>query len=347
MIQKSFHENAVATANGTQVLVAAYNSVGLQLTGTFVGTTIFEGSIGGGEWVAVQGINRSTGEASTTATAAGFYVVPITGFGMFRVRISAYTSGTITVNGVFGHGLTGVPVDVSGNVIATLAAGNAHIGEVAAILLAGNADIGNVVATLAAGNESIGEVTANLAAGTKNIGDVDVLSVPATELHLGGVGGSTILASDSYTRPDNVTQYAAGDQVADDVPSVLEFAVSRVAGGTGVIIHASCTDSANVAVKPSLRLYLFDTEPTIVADNVAWTPTDADLINIVGYVEFTAWEVGLATVGAGGNCVSLAPDLQIPFDCTNGVIYGLLVVRNAYIPVTGEMFTIKLGVLQD
>jgi len=168
-----------------------------------------------------------------------------------------------------------------------------------------------------------------------------------SELHVGEVGGATEIAIDYYVRPANATQYAAGDQVADDVPSVLEFEVARVVGGTGVIIHASCTDSANVAVKPSLRLYLFDTEPTIVADNVAWTPTDADLINIIGYVEFTAWEVGLATVGAGGNCVSLAPDLQIPFDCTNGVIYGLLVVRNAYIPVTGEMFTIKLGVLQD
>ena len=168
-----------------------------------------------------------------------------------------------------------------------------------------------------------------------------------SELHIGEVGGSTIVAIDSYVRPANTTQYAAGDQVADSTPSVLEFAVSRVTGGTGVIIHASCTDSANQATKPNLRLYLFDTTPTVVADNAAWTPSDADMVNIIGYVEFASWEIGLATVGADGNCVSLATNLQIPFDCTNGNIYGLLVVRNAYTPVSGETFSIKLGVLQD
>ena len=168
-----------------------------------------------------------------------------------------------------------------------------------------------------------------------------------SEFHVGEVGGSTEIAIDYYVRPANVTQYAAGDQVANGVPDVLEFAVSRIDGGTGVIIHASCTDTANQATKPDLRLYLFDTLPTIAADNAPWTPSDADMVNIVGYVEFSAWEIGLATAGADGNCVSLATNLQIPFDCTNGVVYGLLVVRNAYTPVSGETFSIKLGVLQD
>ncbi len=180
-----------------------------------------------------------------------------------------------------------------------------------------------------------------------NVGAGGSVTLLPSEVHVGAVGGATEIAFDSYTRPADTTQYAAGDQVADGTPSVLEFAVPRVAGGTGVIIHASCTDSANVAVKADLRLYLFDTLPTIVADNAAWTPSDGDMVNIVGYVEFSTWEIGLATVGAGGNCVSLATNLQIPFDVTNGVVYGLLVVRNAYIPVDSEVFSIKIGVLQD
>lgn len=166
-----------------------------------------------------------------------------------------------------------------------------------------------------------------------------------SEAHAGQVGGATEIALDSYTRPANVTQYAAGDQVADATPSVLQFELPRIEGGTGVIIHAICVDSVNAAVKPNLRLYLFDTLPTVAADNDPWTPSDGDMINLLGYVEFSSWEQGLA--GAAGNCASFATNLQIPFDCTDGVVYGLSVERGTYTPASGEVFTFKLGVLQD
>ena len=161
------------------------------------------------------------------------------------------------------------------------------------------------------------------------------------------VGGSTAIAEASCLRPDNATQYAAGDQIANAVPEPLELAVPRIDGGTGVIIYAVCADSANQATKLDLRLYLFDTLPTIVADNLAWTPSDADMVNSIGFIDFSAWEIGLATAGADGNCNSYAANLDIPFVCTAGVIYGLLVVRNAYTPVASELFSLRLGVLQD
>jgi len=163
--------------------------------------------------------------------------------------------------------------------------------------------------------------------------------------HIGQVGGATEIALDSYIRPANVTQYAAGDQVADGTPSVLQFELPRIEGGTGVIIHAVCVDSVNAATKPNLRLYLFDTLPTVAADNAAWTPSDSDMVNLLGYIEFSSWEQGLA--GAAGNCASFATNLQIPFDCTNGVVYGLVVERSTYTPASGEVFTFKMGVLQD
>lgn len=161
----------------------------------------------------------------------------------------------------------------------------------------------------------------------------------------GTVGGNTAIATDSYVRAANATQYAAGDQVADATPSVLTFAAPRVSGGTGVIIHAVCVDSVNAATKPSLRLYLFSTSPTVVADNAAWTPSDADMAALIGYVEFTSWEEGLA--GAAGNCASFASNLNIPFDAVAASIYGLVVERGTYTPASGETFTFKLGILQD
>ncbi|GAH58070.1 unnamed protein product, partial [marine sediment metagenome] len=154
------------------------------------------------------------------------------------------------------------------------------------------------------GNDRIVEVDANgrLYTAGGGVGGITQVEVLPGEIHMGQVGGATEIAIDSYTRPANTTQYASGDQVADGVPSVLEFAVSRVVGGTGVIIYAIYADSANQATNADLHLYLFDTTPTIVADNLAWTPSDGDMVNLIGMVDFSAWEIGLATAGAGGNC---------------------------------------------
>ncbi len=163
--------------------------------------------------------------------------------------------------------------------------------------------------------------------------------------HAGQVGGNTAIATDSYVRAANATQYAAGDQVADATPSVLTFAAPRISGGSGVIIHAVCVDSVNAAVKPDLRLYLFSASPTVVADNVAWTPSDADMATLIGYVEFSSWEEGLA--GAAGNCASFASNLNIPFDAVAASVFGLVVERGTYTPASGETFTFNLGVLQD
>ena len=163
--------------------------------------------------------------------------------------------------------------------------------------------------------------------------------------HAGQVGGNTAIVSDSYVRADNTTQYTAGDQVADATPSVLTFAAPRISGGTGVIIHAVCVDSVNAAVKPDLRLYLFSATPTVVTDNLAWTPSDANMATLIGYVNFSSWEEGLA--GAAGNCASFASNINIPFDAVAASIFGLAVMRNTYTPASGETFTFNLGVLQD
>ncbi len=177
------------------------------------------------------------------------------------------------------------------------------------------------------------------------LGIVTVGAIVPSNLHIGQVGGHTEIALDSFTRPANVTQYASGDQMTNAAADALEFAVPRSEGGTGVIIHAICVDSVNAAVKPNIRLYLFDTLPTVAADNAPWTPSDGDMVNLVGYVEFSSWEEGLA--GAAGNCASFATNLQIPFDTTDGVVYGLVVERGTYTPASGEGFAFKLGVLQD
>ena len=69
----------------------------LQVAGTFVGTVTFEGSVDGSNWIAVQGTNLNSGAAASTATAAGLFRFAVAGLAALRARVSAYTSGAITV----------------------------------------------------------------------------------------------------------------------------------------------------------------------------------------------------------------------------------------------------------
>jgi hypothetical protein len=80
------------------VETTGYNSVVVQLTGTWAGTQSFEVSNEGSAWSSVAGWSVA-GAASpvTSATASGHWVFPCAGR-FFRVRFSTYSSGIAVVN---------------------------------------------------------------------------------------------------------------------------------------------------------------------------------------------------------------------------------------------------------
>lgn len=189
------------------------------------------------------------------------------------------------------------------------------------------------------------------------------------------IGGQTVLRQTveaasavfriqtSFTRPADTTAYAAGDAMSNSTsaPDALTFAdVARFLGGGGEILGALLLDSANQATKPSCELWLFcgSAAPVPDNDNAVFTPTDAELANLVGVIVFdgvtAGWAyVGDATVGAGGNVVipgRIGPSgagahrVGLPFVCNaaSDDLFGLVVARNAYTPVSGEVFTFTL-----
>lgn len=178
------------------------------------------------------------------------------------------------------------------------------------------------------------------------------VGLAASEAHLGEVGGRTRVISATLTRPADTAAYAAGDAVTNSTsaPSVITFDdCARVANGSGVIVGVTMVDSANQSTPGVFELWLFDTAFTADNDNSAFTPTDAECTTVVGIVPFALSYVGDATSGAGGNRVYIASNLNIPFQATGGgdSLYGAIVVRNAYTPVSGETFTARLRILQD
>ncbi len=73
---------------------AGMGTVAAQWVGTGTLTVTWEGTVDESNWVAISATNANTGAVSTTATAAGIYIIPAAGFRQVRGRVSAYTSGT-------------------------------------------------------------------------------------------------------------------------------------------------------------------------------------------------------------------------------------------------------------
>ena len=72
-------------------------TAGVIITGTWVGTITFQGSVDGTNYVAMTGQPLGVGLLGSTTTVNGSFRLNITGLKSVRVLMSAYTSGTASV----------------------------------------------------------------------------------------------------------------------------------------------------------------------------------------------------------------------------------------------------------
>ena len=180
-----------------------------------------------------------------------------------------------------------------------------------------------------------------------------VAALPAGELFLGAMAGRTIIANGTVTRPADTTTYTANDVISAATGVAITFSVARLTSGStgrsGVIQSATLVDSGNETTKLDGDLFLFDTSFTAGNDNAAFVPTDANMLNLLGVITFSGGTARSGLAGTGGN--SAYPNALsggIPFVClTENQLYGIFVARNAYVPISAEVFTFRLGILQD
>ena len=145
--------------------------------------------------------------------------------------------------------------------------------------------------------------------------------------------------SASFTRPSNTTAYTAGDVVSVTAGAAMEF----TSGGEGLVRAAVLIDSAAESTKPEFDLFLFTVKPTIAADNAAFAPTDAEMLNCVGVIVFLAADFKTGS----GNGITQADVSDMGYTAPDGILYGVLVARNAYVPVSAEVFAVRLSIIQD
>jgi hypothetical protein len=95
----TFQDAVGATGNGTILSVKKATSCTVQVVISNTATVTFEATLDGSNWVAIMVTNLNTGVDATTATASGVFRATIAGFTGFRVRVSSWTSGTVTATG--------------------------------------------------------------------------------------------------------------------------------------------------------------------------------------------------------------------------------------------------------
>jgi hypothetical protein len=94
-----FPQVTLSTSGATNVApIDSQALLSVQLTGTWVATIAFEVSPDGTNWYSAVAYPNGGGAAVGSATANGLWLIPIAGLSQFRVRVSAYTSGSATVN---------------------------------------------------------------------------------------------------------------------------------------------------------------------------------------------------------------------------------------------------------
>lgn len=231
--KRTLQNAAAATGAGSPLLVNGRGAAALQVTGTFVGTVTFEGTINEdlSTWVSIKGSNITNGTVAATATAPGVFSFNTTGLYSIRANITAYTSGSITVVGREIDGVFG-PADM--NITGSIPAGTNNIGDVDVLsIAAGDNNIGNVdVLTLPA-----------LPAGTNNIGDVDVLTLPSVTVDkITGISSTTISA-------DNA---AATITLAAPAAGVAHYVWGIIVGFVGGAATKLCTVKDGATVKENL-----------------------------------------------------------------------------------------------
>ncbi len=171
--------------------------------------------------------------------------------------------------------------------------------------------------------------------------DGNLLVAPTTDI----IVSPLIKVTDTFTRPNTATQYAAQDEVSNNATQAsavpLHFAnVAAANAGTGYLVKAVLEFSRNVVTNAVFRLWLFNAAPTMVGDNLAYSLLHSERAARVGYVDFA-----LLTEGGSSDCAEGLDDgLRLAFKCgaASRDLWGVLVAKAAYTPAGLEVVTVYL-----
>jgi len=148
----------------------------------------------------------------------------------------------------------------------------------------------------------------------------------------------------TFSRSNSGSAYTAGDVIGPAVTGNLEFAnVSSSPGSMVDIFRATLYTNGNVVPSgmDALRLHLYSSAPTIIADDAAFDLAAGDRSKYVGHIDFDTINALGATLFAQAsqvNCFAcLAPG--------STTLYGVLQTISGFTPVASASYTVALYVV--
>jgi len=151
-----------------------------------------------------------------------------------------------------------------------------------------------------------------------------------------------------FNRPANVTAYGAGDAISDQdsVSTAVNALQFKGVGKSGRLDHALVVMEEDDTV--ALELWVFDSEPTGQADNAAFTLSARDAERLVGVFSFAdADKKDGANIQAYMVTLNAEGTNSHRYATDDGTLWGLLVTRSAYTPISASQFVVSLQVEGD
>jgi hypothetical protein len=200
------------------------------------------------------------------------------------------------------------------------------------------------VRNIQAGTNLIGKVSIDQT--TANANEVVVkAAIPAGTNLIGKTGFTLKKISTNFTRPADTTAYAIGDAITNSTsaPTVFQLdlaSIGAVVGQSVEIRKCVIISSTKQSILPLCKVYLSATTFTATNDNSALDIDDTTME--AGGCWFDC-DVNNSTA-SNSRCASVGIHEPMILAAADTKLYGTIQANNAYVPVSGEKFTIIIWV---
>lgn len=150
----------------------------------------------------------------------------------------------------------------------------------------------------------------------------------------------------AVTRPANTTSYAAGDVLGAASAAVIEFPnLAPVGGGPLLITYASLLAevSAIPAGMGAIRLHLYSSAPTAIADNDAFDLPSGDRAKYLGSIQLSV----NANCDLGATVFVEDDYLRKHIVASSTSIFGIAQTLAAYAPTSEAVLNFELHTIES